>query len=122
MVISGDAEQKLKSGNEMTTYDIAYPNFRSSLEGKVYDVAHQPPRPEGEQGGYDITVHSVSQPKKVQVANAPEYDYADIPQQQNKNVSSFESAEHPSYSCADTDTRGVTKPFTSAHVHTLSTQ
>ena len=125
MVITGDAEQKLISGNETTTYDIAYPNPHSAVEGTVYDVAHQPAQSEAEQGGYDITVHSVSQPQNVQVASSPEYDYADVPWQQSKDVSSFESAEHPSYSYADTsltDARGVKKPFPAAHVHSRSTQ
>lgn len=77
MVTTGGEEQKLKSGNEMKTYyDIAYPNPRSAVEGTVYDVA---PRLEAEQGGYEINMHSVSQPQKVQVASTLEYDYVDVP-------------------------------------------
>ena len=125
VVMTGIAEPKSKSGNEMTMYDIAHPNPRSALKGTVYDVIREPPRPETKQiGGCDITVHSMSQPQKVQAVSVPEYDYAYVPQQQSKDVSNFESA-HPSYSYADTsltDAQGVKKPLPAAHVHTHSTQ
>ena len=115
---TGDGVQ---SGNEVVTYDIAYPEPHSMIEGTVYNVACRPPQLEAEQGGYDITMHSVSQPQKVQVASAPEYDYADVPEQQSKPVS---SSEHPSFSYSDTSltgAQGVKKPSPAAHILAHST-